>query len=423
MRRSRKSWIRVLALIGALALVLAACPDPDPVDPEVDPELDPEEPVDDEALRLGYILPETGPLAFLGPAQITPLEMAISEANDAGGVLGNPVELIGGDEAGDAAVAAETADRLLGEGVHAIIGAAASGMSLAIIDAITGAGVVQCSASNTAPTFTDYEDGGYYFRTAPSDAMQGVVLAEVILEDGHFDVALLARADDYGVGLMDMTADTLAEAGANIVYQQAYDPEQVTFTTEVGEMIAEAPDAIVIIPFDEGIEILVELIEQGFDINNVYGVDGIRAAGLNMDVDPDDPNAIDGFKGTNPEPAAAPGFIDRLQEFAPDLDEFTFAPHAYDCANWVMLAAEAAGSVDSTAIRDSMFDVIDGDNECNNFPDCAEFLRDGQTVAYQFATGTTDWADVGEPAAGQFEIWEWQDAELVSIDTVEFILE
>jgi branched-chain amino acid transport system substrate-binding protein len=338
-------------------------------------------------------------------------------------VLGQEVQLSSGDEAGDAGVASEEADRLLAEGVHAIVGAAASGMSLAIIDQITGAGIPQCSASNTAPDFTDYDDNGFYFRTAPSDGLQGPALAEIILEDGHTDVALLARADDYGVGLMNATADALEEAGATVVYQESYDPEQVTFSAEVSEMIGAGPDAIVTIPFDEGVQILQELIEQGWDTAATYGADGIRSAGLNEDVDPDDPNVIDGFKGTNPEPDAAPGFLDRLQEFDPDLDEFTFAPHAYDCANWVMLAAEAAGSVDSTAIRDSMFDVIDGDNECNNFPDCAEFLRDGQTVAYQFATGTTDWADVGEPAAGQFEIWEWQDAELVSIDTVEFILE
>ncbi len=422
----RRSWLRHLALLGVLALVLAACPADDP-EPDIDDPDDVEEPADEpedgEALRLGYMLPETGPLAFLGPAQITPIEMAVEEANGAGGVLGQDVELLAGDEAGDAAVASETADRLLADGVQAIVGAAASGMSLAVIDQITGAGVVQCSASNTAGTFTDYEDDGFYFRTAPSDDMQGVALAEVILEDGHFDVALLARADDYGVGLMEATAASLEEAGATVVYQESYDEEQATFSAEVSEAIAAGPDAIAMIPFDEGVQILQELIEQGWDIENTYGADGIRSTGLNEDVDPDDPNVIDGFKGTNPDPQTDPEFIEKLEEFAPDLEEFTFSPQAYDCATWIMVAAEAAGSADGTAIRDSMLEVTTGDTECRSFPECKEALDAGDTVAFQFASGTTEMSEVGEPAGAFYEIWEWQDGELVSLESREFFPE
>lgn len=429
--------LRYLAALSALALLFAACaPEEEADDPVVEPAEDPEPdeepveeepaeepPVDDQALRLGYVLPETGPLAFLGPAQITPIEMAIEEANDAGGVLGQSVTLLGSDEAGDPTIASESADRLLADGVHAIIGAAASGMSLAIIDQVTGAGVVQCSASNTAPDFTVYQDDGFYFRTAPSDALQGPALAEVILEDGHLDIAILSRADDYGIGLMGAVAASFEEAGGNVVFQEGYDPEQTTFTAEVSEMLAAGPDAIVIIPFDEGVQILQALLEQGWDMGATYGADGIRSTGLNADVNPDDPNAIDGFKGTNPDPHFLPGFLDALQEFAPDLDEFTFSPHAYDCASWIMIAAEAAGTTDPTAIRDNMLDVTRGDNECTSFPECAELLRDGETVAYQFASGTTEMSEVGEPISGRYEIWQWVDGELESLDSREFFAE
>lgn len=247
---------------------------------DADPTPDPAD--TDEALHIGYILPETGPLADLGPAQISGVELAIQEVNEAGGVLGQEVVLSSGDEAGDAGVASEEADRLLADGVHAIVGAAASGMSLAIIDQITGAGVVQCSASNTAPEFTDYDDNGYYFRTAPSDGLQGPALAEIILEDGHTDVALLARADDYGVGLLEFTRAALEEAGANIVFADTYDPEAVTFDAEVSEMIAAGPDAVAIVPFiDDGVPLIQTLIEQGWDMGALYGADGIRDGGLN----------------------------------------------------------------------------------------------------------------------------------------------
>ena len=216
----RSLWFRHLAVLSVLGLVLAACgtdddePDDDPVDQDVDDDDEDVEDVerDEGALSLGYILPESGPLAFLGPPQIEAVNLAVQDINDAGGVLGNDVTVSAGDEAGDAAVASESAERLIGEGVDAIIGAAASGMSLAIVDAVTGAGVLQCSASNTAPTFTDGDYGGLYFRTAPTDALQGPVLAEAIVEDGNTQVAILARADDYGRGLMEAT-----QAGAHCV--------------------------------------------------------------------------------------------------------------------------------------------------------------------------------------------------------------
>lgn len=426
----RRSWMRHIAIAAILALGIAACPaeDDEPDAPDVEEPEDVDEPddtdaPDDEALHIGYILPETGPLAFLGPAQIQGLNMAIDEANDAGGVLGEQVTLSSGDEAGDAGVASESADTLLADGVHAIVGAAASGMSLAIIDQITGAGVVQCSASNTAPTFTDYDDGGYYFRTAPSDALQGPVLAEIVLEDDHTNVALIARADDYGRGLIEATRETLEEAGAEIVYFDTYDPEAVTFDAEVSEILAADPDAVVTVTFEEGVQLIQTLIEQGWDPANTYGADGIRDEGLNESVDPDDANVIDGFKGTAPDPGAVGGFMDSLAEYDDTLDVTVYAPQAYDCGMWIMLAAEAAGSTNPSAISDAMIDVTTGDNECEGFEECAGLLRDGESISYRFVSGVSDMSDVGEPVNGTYEVWEWSDAELTSIDSREVFIE
>jgi branched-chain amino acid transport system substrate-binding protein len=422
-----KSWLRILAMVAVLALGLAACPadDPAPVDDTETPDdtTPPDTEPTDEALQIGYVLPETGPLAFLAPAQISGVQMAIQEANDAGGVLGHQVELLSGDEAGDAAVASESADRLLAEGVHAIVGAAASGMSFAIIDQVTGAGVVQCSASNTAADFTDYDDNGYYFRTAPSDALQAPMLAEVVLEDGHVDIAMIARADDYGVGLLEATRDALEEAGANIVYFETYDPDQTTFDAEASEISAAGPDAVVTVPFEEGVQILQALIEQGIDPGVVYGADGIRGEDINERVDPDNPNVIDGFKGTAPDPSADPEFLNRLRDFDPDVEVTIFSPQAYDCAMWIMLAAEAAGSVDSTAIRDNMLAVTEGDNECATFEECRDLLADGQSISWQFASGVLGVSDVGEPVNASYEIWEWQGGELTTVEVRDIVVE
>lgn len=419
----RRALLRLFAVVASIALLAAACGD-EGGDDGATP-VDTAAPVDraDDELLIGRLLPETGDLAFLGPPMIQAVEMAVEEMNDAGGPLGLPVRTVGADTAGDAAVASESTDRLLGEGVHAIVGAAASGMSLAVIDQIVGSETVQCSPANTSPTFTDYDDGGYYFRTAPSDVLQGPVLAEVILEDGHETVAIVARGDDYGRGLANATAEALTEGGAEVVLNEIYDPNAITFDAEADAAASSEPDAVVIIPFEEGKQLMQALIEQGVSADQMYGADGIRSETLNEDIDPDDANAIDGFQGTAPSPGAVEGFIDRLRGFAPDLEETIFAPQSYDCAMLIGLAVVAADSTDPTVFAGEIVGLTTGDNECTGFEECADFLNDGETIAYNFASGTTSFRDEGEPVNGTYEVWEWQDATLESVDEREIAFE
>jgi ABC-type branched-subunit amino acid transport system substrate-binding protein len=165
MRTGRKA----AAVLAVMAHAIAACgegeettEDPaateDPAEDTEEPGEDAEAPDGEEAaetdpdvLNLGYILPETGQLAFLGPPMISGVQLAVEEINEAGGVLGNPIDLQGADEAGDTGIAAEEASRLLASGVDAIVGAAATGMTLAIIDQITSSGVIGRPSWNWAP--------------------------------------------------------------------------------------------------------------------------------------------------------------------------------------------------------------------------------------------------------------------------------
>lgn len=440
----RLRGLRLLAMLAALAIVAMGCgeddttaapgddvdaetPTDEPTDPGDETEAE-EEPTDEpapdtEGLRLGYLLPETGQLAFLGPAQITAVEMAVSEINEAGGVLGEEVFLTGADEAGDPAVASTSVDRLLADNVHAIIGAAASGISLAVIDKIVGAGVLQCSASNTAPTFTDYDEGGLYFRTAPSDALQGPVLAEQIIGDGYSRVALMGRADDYGQGLVDATSAALTEAGADVVATVIFDFDADSFSAEVEQVAASDPDAVVVVSFDEGIQIFQLLIEAGLgpqDIG-VYGVDGNRDEEMAGSVDPGNPNVLDGLKGTAPDTQVDPDWRQRFDDFSGE--QPIFSAQAFDCVTLVALAAEAAGSTDPEAMAGAMVDLTTGDNDCTGFAECRDLLEQGESINYQAASGFDQFTDAGEPNGGLYEIWEWQDGELVAIDSVESFLD
>ncbi len=358
-------------------------------------------------LELGYVMPETGPLAFLGPPQIEATKMAVDEINAAGGVLDKDVTVAGADEAGDATVAAQSAQRLLNQGVDAIVGAAASGMSLAIIDAVTGAGVLQCSASNTSPTFTNYDDNGLYFRTAPTDALQGPVLAETIVGDGYSQVALMARADDYGRGLLESTKSALTKQGATVAAEIVYDPEAASFDSEVQQVVNSGADAVAIIGFDEGAKILKGLVEAGKgpqDIG-VYGADGMRSETLAEKVDPNNPAVLDGMKGTAPAGTENDAFLKKFKEKT-GVEDTQFAAQAYDCTNLIALAAASAKSDKGTDIASKMVEVSKDGEQCNDFASCKKLLDDGKDIDYQGASGSVDMVEAGEPASGTYEVWK-----------------
>jgi len=156
----------------------------------------------DGVLKLGSLLPETGSLSFLGPPEFAGLEYAIDEINAAGGVLGAPIEYSQGDS-GDTStdIASTTVDRLISENVDAIVGAASSGVTLTVIDKVVAAGITMFSPANTSPALSDYADNSLYFRNAPSDLLQGAVLADLITADGNASVYILNLDDAYGNGL------------------------------------------------------------------------------------------------------------------------------------------------------------------------------------------------------------------------------
>jgi branched-chain amino acid transport system substrate-binding protein len=435
-----KRWMRRTAAVLSTALIVAACGGGDDVTEEPTDEATSEEMTEEEmteemteeeseeaavtdatdgSLQLAYILPETGQLAFLGPPMIGGTQLAVEDVNAAGGILGSEVTLGTGDEAGDATVASQTATRLLGQGVDAIIGAASSGMSLSFIDQVTGNGVLQCSPSNTSPTFTNYDDSGLYFRTAPTDALQGPVLANAIIGDGFSNPAILFRGDDYGRGLADAVVSTLEANGAGAAASIAYDPEAPNFSAEVDQALASGADSVVLISFDEAAQILTTMIENGAgpDAIAIYGADGMRSADLPGLVDPNNAGVIDGLKGTAPSSSPSPEFNARLLE-ATGGEDTLFAAEAYDCVALIALATQAAGSDEGTDIAAAMLEVSQGGTVCTTIADCLELLAAGEDIDYDGVSSNVDLIDAGEPAFGTYEVWEFGNGgEIATVST------
>ena len=217
-------------------------------------------------LKIGTLLPLTGTLAFLGPPEVAGVQLAINEINEAGGVLGAPVEIVTGDS-GDTStnIATQTVASHQQAGVNAIIGAASSDVTKTVIDSVTQAGILMFSPANTSNDFTTYQDNGLYFRTAPPDLMQGQVLSDLITQDGMQSVGILAQNGEYGTGLAENIVENLQSAGLaeDQLKSVYYDPQASDFSDVVQEMADFNPDGIVVVGFDESAKIIAGLNEQG----------------------------------------------------------------------------------------------------------------------------------------------------------------
>ena len=417
------------ALVVGLALVAGACGDSDDAaeEPAEEPAAEEaaEEPAAEAAgdgvLRLGGLLPETGNLAFLGPPEFAGVELAVAEINAGGGVNGADVEWLPGDSGDNGDVANATVDRLLAEDVDAFIGAASSGVSLTVIDKITNAGKIQFSPANTSPAFTDYADNGLYFRSAPSDVVQGAALADLMIGDGALTAAFIVMNDSYGTGLFEYTSAPYTDAGGEIVYEVIYDPQAENFDAEVSAAVAADPDAIVIIGFDETSKILTGLIEAGAGPAEkmIYGSDGNMGNALAQAFD--DPGVVAGMRGTVPgvDIEVNEEFIARLLEVDPDLQDFAYSGESYDAAIVIALAAIAAGDDDGVAVGAQINDVTRGGEKCTTFAGCAAILADGGDIDYDGVSGPLEFIDAGEPSEASILIKEFNaSGELDVVDII-----
>lgn len=216
------------------------------------------------ALKVGGLMPHTGRLAYRSPPRFAAAKLAVADVNAAGGVLGQPVEWVDGDDGTDAIVAAATVDRFVGLGVQVIIGASSSSVTKAVIPKIVAAGRILISPSSTSDELSTVADKGLFFRTAPADTLQARALTDVIMRDGAHRVTILAREDAYGLGLQKNVKAELVSAGmaAAAVNLVSYPTTIEDFTGIASRVRASAPDAVLILGYDETALIVTALYAQ-----------------------------------------------------------------------------------------------------------------------------------------------------------------
>jgi len=423
-----------IAMVGASALVLAACTTGGS-EPEADGG-DFKFPVDCDAAapasytptysststgpasgltyKIGTALPSTGNLAFLGPPEISATEYAASVVNAAN--KGITIDLIQGDSGDTDNKAYETeVPRVLGEGATAIIGAASSGTSLQFIDQVIAANAIQFSPANTSATFTGYEDNGLYWRTAPSDVLQGEVLGNLIASDGNETLGMIILNDSYGTGLACFAKDAFEAAGGSVVSAALYNTGDTNFSSQVEDVLAADPDAIALITFEEVKTIIPELVGAEFPADKLYFVDGNLA---NFG-DEFDPGTLEGAKGTYPavDPETIATFRDDLQAFwqgagNPELKDFTYAPESFDAVVLLALAALEAGSTAGPDVAAHLQQVSGGTGDgtkCTSYAECADIILGGGVADYDGVSGPITFNEVGDPTEASIGVFQYGD--------------
>jgi branched-chain amino acid transport system substrate-binding protein len=407
--RSRgKVWTGV-AVAATSALLLSACASGEP-DAGQEESAGPRE---DLALTIGTALPQTGNLAFLGPPEEAGVAYATSQINEVSDTTGLTLDVVYGDSGDTDNKAYETEiPRLLGEDVSAIIGAASSGTSLQFIDQVTGAGVIQFSPANTSDAFTTYDDNGLYFRTAPSDVLQGEVLGNLIAEDGNQTLGLIVLNDSYGTGLAKYVSEAFTAAGGEVVAEATYNTGDTTFDAQINAVLAASPDAIALITFDEVSTILPGLFGQ-FPADKLYFVDG----NLKNFADAFPTGSLTGAKGTLPGlsidsisdfTGALDAFLE--EEGTPALEDYSYAAESYDATILLALASLAANSTDSEAIAEKLIEVSGGSGDgekCESYSECADIILAGGVADYDGVSGPITFDEVGDPTEASIGIYQY----------------
>ncbi|MDE0750595.1 MAG: ABC transporter substrate-binding protein [Planktomarina sp.] len=312
-----------------------------------------------EDIKIGVILGFTGPIESLTPDMADGAELAMAEATASGALLGGStvISVRADSTCIDSGAATAAAERLItSDGIKGIMGADCSGVTSAILSNVALAnGMVMISPSATSPGLSTAEDNGLFFRTAPSDARQGVVMTEVLMEEGIKEVAVTYTNNDYGKGLADSFQAAFEAAGGTVTINAAHEDGKADYSAEVGALAAAGGDRLVVAGYvDQGGSGVVRAALDSGAFDTFHFPDGMISAKLVENFGSEIDGSTGQVPGTNSEGA---GIFATMATAAGFDGTSPFAAESYDAAALIMLAMQAAGSSDPAVYKDHVMSV------------------------------------------------------------------
>ena len=367
-------------------------------------------------VTLGVLFGFTGPIESLTGPMAAGAELAMSEATESGKLLDSAtVNSIRADTGCiDNGLSTSNGERMIAEGINGLIGGDCSGVTGAILQNVAiPNGMVMISPSATSPGLTTVEDNGLFFRTAPSDAREGQVMAEILQERGVKSIALTYTNNDYGKGLADAIQSNFESIGGEVTIVAAHEDGKADYSAEMGALASAGGDILVVAGYLDqgGLGIINAALDTGaFD---TFGLPG----GMIGDSLPN--NVGSALNGSYGQIAGSGGEgIEKLKEMAGDAFDATspYTPESYDAAALFMLAMQAADSTDPAEYGKHIMDVANAPGEKiypGELAKAFDILRDGGEVDYVGASAV-ELIGPGE-SAGTYRMIEVQDGANVTI--------
>lgn len=359
--------------------------------------------------KMGMLLAKTGE-PEIGNNYQPGVRLAVKEIQEAG----VNVTLVERDSACSVDTAERSFSQLIDEGIHGIIGAGCSTVSLGLLDEINEYEMVMISPVSSSPVLTTEptSGNGFFFRSKPSDTFRAVVTAKVIAEDGGTDkIAVIHINDVYGNALKDALIETVGDSSK--ISQIPYSPEATAseYAEAARQASSSSPDAVVILPVGaERTDLIAALIAANIgpsqtkiylagatppnldaSVRNLLGISG-------------DEVQVEGIKGITTSFPENADFARRIMEFAPEVGCPSCPRHAYDAAVIMVLAALSTRTVKPSEYVNEISGVTRGGEKCQSFSECLDLVVEGKDIDYDGVSGTIELDDAGDPTEGIYEI-------------------
>lgn len=370
-------------------------------------------------IKIGALMPMTGDLQAYGTTSLNGIKLAVEEINAAGGVLGQQVSVVVGDTQTQPQASIDAAEKLVSvEGVVGIIGALSSGNTIPVARSVASRlRVPQISSASTSPTITGLDDNDFLFRSVPSDAFQGVALAEVTRKHDYGKLAVIYINNDYGEGLARSFANAFGNAGGQITGSLPYEMGKASYRGEISQL-SKGAEGLVLIGYPEnGVTILRQALEGGYFDKFVF-TDGMKAPEI---IDAIGAKYLNGSIGTVPQARTDTGTYKRFEaayrERFGELPPKPFIDTAFDATMVLALAIEKAGKTTGTAVRNALREVANPPGETlgpGDFAEAKRLINEGVEVDYAGASGSINFDAAGD-VSGTFAEWAIVEGEIKTL--------
>ena len=373
-------------------------------------------------LIVGNLNTFTGSLSEFGPPLRNSIELAADHVNRAGGVQGASMVIISRDTAVNPVQGVDAARALVDvQNVAAIVGALSSGVTVAVAQSVTvPKNTLMISGASTAPSISVLEDGDFLFRTTPSDASQGVILARLAQELGYDTVGIMYINNAYGEGLANQFEESFTALGGTVTAKVPHEDVQPTYASELDKATDGDPDALAVLSYTGQASVYVrEALEGGYADEFLFA-DGTKGSEWIEGIDAWD--ALDGSMGTvqgSAGSAAKEIFETAYEDSFGFPTSHPFMGEHYDATVLIALAAAKAGSTnDSAAIRDALRSVANAPGEMvgpgrDGIAKALALIAEGTDINYNGASGDLEFDEKGD-VFGTIEIWTIKDGEIQS---------